>query len=153
MLFVSLDSPVYLEILQLLHHQVINTPQQQAAEYCYFYLQVLKRASLQPEIAPQVWLTFCNLMPNENAQGFCSVSKGRWHVNVVKWMYMLIYLYISLGSINFQNCSEIIALFSLADCCNWFAFLCPLDWRSRGIFFCPVHHSVILLICLKLYSC
>ena len=46
MLFVSLDSPVYLEILQLLHHQVINTPQQQAAEYCYFYLQVLKRASL-----------------------------------------------------------------------------------------------------------
>ena len=54
MLFVSLDSPVYLEILQLLHHQVINTPKQQAAEYCYFYLQVLKRASLQPEIAPQV---------------------------------------------------------------------------------------------------
>ncbi|XP_022334718.2 AP-5 complex subunit beta-1-like [Crassostrea virginica] len=72
------DSPVYLEILQLLHHQVINTPQQQAAEYCYFYLQVLKRASLQPEIAPQGTVRFLSYL----AENSLSVDEGSWRLGI-----------------------------------------------------------------------
>ncbi|XP_062577732.1 AP-5 complex subunit beta-1-like [Saccostrea cucullata] len=72
------DSPVYLEILRLLHHQVISTPQQQAAQYCYFYLQVLKRASLQPEIPPQGTVRFLTYL----AENSLSVDEGSWRLGI-----------------------------------------------------------------------
>nr|XP_034325449.1 AP-5 complex subunit beta-1 isoform X1 [Crassostrea gigas] len=72
------ESPVYLEILQLLHQQVINTPQQQAAQYCYFYLQVLKRASLQSEIVPQGTVRFLFYL----AENSLSVDEGSWKLGI-----------------------------------------------------------------------
>lgn len=72
------ESPVYLEILQLLHQQVINTPQQQAAQYCYFYLQVLKRASLQSEIVPQGTVRFLSYL----AENSLSVDEGSWKLGI-----------------------------------------------------------------------
>ncbi|XP_055995185.1 AP-5 complex subunit beta-1-like isoform X2 [Ostrea edulis] len=70
------DSPVYLEILRLLHHQVISTPQQQAAQHCYFYLQVLKRASLQTEIPPQGTVRFLSYL----AENSLSIDEGSWRL-------------------------------------------------------------------------
>ncbi|KAJ8304263.1 hypothetical protein KUTeg_017846 [Tegillarca granosa] len=70
------DSPVYLEILKLLHTQVVFTPEEQAAIYYHFYLQVLKRASLQKEIPPQKTVKFLSYL----AENSIMVDDGSWRL-------------------------------------------------------------------------
>jgi hypothetical protein len=45
---------MYLEVLNLLHSQVSSTTAEDLATDYQYYLQVMKKASLQEEISPQV---------------------------------------------------------------------------------------------------
>jgi hypothetical protein len=45
---------MYLEVLNLLHSQVSSTTGKDLATDYQYYLQVMKKASLQEEISPQV---------------------------------------------------------------------------------------------------
>ncbi|XP_021368657.1 AP-5 complex subunit beta-1-like [Mizuhopecten yessoensis] len=68
------DSPVYTEILSLLHHQVVTTPEDQAAAYFYFYLQVMKSASLRTEIEPKSTVKFLSYL----AEHSIMIDDGSW---------------------------------------------------------------------------
>lgn len=68
------DSPVYTEILTLLHHQVVTTPENQAATYFYFYLQVLKSASLRSEVEPKATVKFLSYLAEHSSV----IDDGSW---------------------------------------------------------------------------
>ncbi|XP_069138072.1 AP-5 complex subunit beta-1-like [Argopecten irradians] len=68
------DSPVYTEILSLLHHQIVTTPEDQAAAYFYFYLQVMKSASLHTEIEPKSTVKFLSYLAKHSLM----IDDGSW---------------------------------------------------------------------------
>ncbi|XP_033750393.1 AP-5 complex subunit beta-1-like [Pecten maximus] len=68
------DSPVYTEILSLLHHQIVTTPEDQAAAYFYFYLQVMKSASLHTEIDSKSTVKFLSYLANHSLM----IDDGSW---------------------------------------------------------------------------
>ncbi|KAK3097233.1 hypothetical protein FSP39_007843 [Pinctada imbricata] len=70
------DSPVYIEVLSLLHNQVVSTPEEQAAVYYTFYIQVLKRASFEKDLSPEGTLRFLQYL-TENAE---SIDKSSWNL-------------------------------------------------------------------------
>ncbi|XP_060063684.1 AP-5 complex subunit beta-1-like [Ylistrum balloti] len=68
------DSPVYTEILSLLHHQIVTTPEDQTAAYFYFYLLVMKSASLHTEIEPKSTVKFLSYLANHSIM----IDDGSW---------------------------------------------------------------------------
>lgn len=68
------DSSMYLEVLNLLHSQVSSTTAEDLSPDYQYYLQVMKKASLQEEISPQATIEFLNHL----VQNAASIDSSSW---------------------------------------------------------------------------
>ncbi|XP_052101133.1 AP-5 complex subunit beta-1-like [Mytilus californianus] len=68
------DSSMYLEILNLLHSQVTSTTSEDLAKDYQYFLQVMRKVSLQKEISPHATIKFLNHL----VQNAASIDGSSW---------------------------------------------------------------------------
>ncbi|CAC5426361.1 AP5B1 [Mytilus coruscus] len=68
------DSSMYLEILNLLHSQVTSTTSEDLAKDYQYFLQVMRKVSLQKEISPNATIKFLNHL----VQNAASIDGSSW---------------------------------------------------------------------------